>query len=241
MCDAVYGTLFLAAVTIAWSQTAGPAFEVATVKPSVAPIDGRLNGQLTRSPGRVSYDYVSLENLLAQAYRIKNFQISGPDWLRSERFDIVAKMPVDTSDDQLMLMLQKLLAERFQLVFHTETRAMGAYALVPAKGGSKLKAVDDAQANGIRTTSGPGGSHLSGKMGMTYLAGLLSNMVDRPVVDMTEIKGIYDVDLEWSDRADGPPSLFSAIQEVLGLRLDAVKTPVDVYVIDHVERAPTEN
>jgi len=78
-------------------------------------------------------------------------------------------------------------------------------------------------------------------MGMTYLAGLLSNMVDRPVVDMTEIKGIYDVDLEWSDRADGPPSLFSAIQEVLGLRLDAVKTPVDVYVIDHVERAPTEN
>jgi len=78
-------------------------------------------------------------------------------------------------------------------------------------------------------------------MGMTYLAGLLSNMVDRPVVDMTSIKGIYDVDLEWSERADGPPSLFTSLEEKLGLRLESRKTPVDVYVIDRVERVPSEN
>jgi uncharacterized protein (TIGR03435 family) len=66
-------------------------------------------------------------------------------------------------------------------------------------------------------------------------------MVDRPVVDMTEIKGIYDVDLEWAERADGPPSLFTALEEKLALRLDNRKTPVDVYVIDHVERVPSEN
>src|ERR1700679_3218411 len=88
----------LGLVVAAWSQAVGPAFEVATIKPSAAPIEGRLTGLMMRSPGRVSYDYVSLENLMAQAYRIKNFQISGPEWLHSERFDIVAKMPVDTSD-----------------------------------------------------------------------------------------------------------------------------------------------
>ena len=241
MCGAVYGAFYLLAATAAWSQIVGPAFEVATIKPSAAPIDGRRAGQLTRNPGRVSYDYVSLENLLAQPYRIKNFQISGPEWLRSDRFDIVAKMAVDASDDQLALMLQKLLADRFHLVFHKERRSMGAYALMAAKGGPKIKALNDAQASGILTTSGPGGSRLSGKMGITLLAGLLSNMVDRPVVDMTEIKGIYDVDLEWSDRADGPPSLFTALQEKLGLALDNRKTPVDVYVVDHVERVPSEN
>lgn len=168
------------------------------------------------------------------------FQIAGPDWLSSDRFDIVAKMPVNASDDQLALMLQKLLADRFQVVFHREPRTVAAYALVVAKGGPKLKAVD-AQPGGILTSSGSGGSSLSGKMGVALLAGLLSNMVDRPVVDLTEIKGVYDVDQEWSDRTDGPPSLFTALEEKLGLHLSNRKTPVDVYIIDHVERAPSEN
>ena len=81
---------------------------------------------------------------------------------------------------------------------------------------------------------------------MIYLAGLLSNMVDRPVLDMTELRGVYDVDLEWSAdevigaSVDGPPSLFRALED-LGLRLESRKTPVDFYVIDHLERTPTEN
>jgi uncharacterized protein (TIGR03435 family) len=228
-------------------QIARPAFEVASIRPSAPPADGRLNGQVIRSPGRISYSYASLQNLLAQAYRIKNFQISGPVWLDSEHFDIEAKLPAGATDDQLPAMLQALLEDRFKLAFHRESRVMSAYILLPAKGGPKLKAVDDTQPGGVQTTMGPLRRHISGKVNMPYLAGLLANMLDRPVVDMTEIEGIYDVDLEWSPEVDGAsqlpdaPSLFAALQEKLGLRLESRRTPVDIYVIDHLERVPSEN
>lgn len=244
----------LALATSVWSQAASPAFEVASIKPSKAPAalaDGRVPGQMIRDPGRVTLTYVSVQNLLAQAYRIKNFQISGPDWLDSERFDIVAKLPKDADEEQLPAMLQSLLRDRFRLAFHLESRTVTAYVLVTAKGGPKMSAVDDTTPSGVRTTAGPIRRHLSGKIGMMYLAGLLSNMLDRPVVDMTELSGRYDVDLDWSDtsetgshatlQADDPPSIFTAIQEKLGLRLETRKTPVGIYAIDHVERVPTEN
>jgi uncharacterized protein (TIGR03435 family) len=210
----------------------------------VALVDGRVPGQMTRDPGRVTLTYVSLQNLLAQAYRIKNFQISGPDWLDSERFDIVAKLPKDANEEQFPAMLQSMLRDRFRLAFHLESRTLTAYVLLTAKGGPKMSAVDDAKPNDVRTSAGPVRRHLSGKIDMPYLAGLLSNMLDRPVVNMTELSGRYDVDLDWSDtalQADDTPTLFTAIQEKLGLRLEARKTPVDIYVIDHVERVPTAN
>jgi uncharacterized protein (TIGR03435 family) len=190
---------------------------------------------------------VSVQNLLAQAYRTKNFQISGPGWLDSDRFDIQAKLPDGTTDDQLPAMLQSLLEDRFKLVFHRESRNMTACVLLPAKGGLKLKAVDDTQTSGVRTTTGPLRRHIAGKIGMTYLAGLLSNMLHRPVVDMTQIQGIYDVDLEWSPEVEGVsqladvPSLFAALQEKLGLRLETRRTPVDICVIDHIDRVPAKN
>ncbi len=197
--------------------------------------------------GRVSYHNVTLQNLLAQAYRIKNLQVSGPDWLDSDRFDIVAKLKQEANEDQLPMMLQALLKERFKLSFHLEPKQVTAYALLTAKGGPKLRSIDGD--GGVRTTMGTTRRHLSGRVSMVGLAGLLSNMVDRPVVDMTELKGVYDVDLEWSvddtpertAQANDPPSLFTALQEKLGLRLDSRKAPVDIYVIDHVERVPTEN
>jgi uncharacterized protein (TIGR03435 family) len=232
--------------TVLWSQVSDPAFEVASIK-TVAPSDRGLPGQMIRDPGRVSYRNVSLQNLLAQAYRIKNLQISGPDWLDSDRFDIVAKLPKDANENQLPAMLQGLLKERFKLAFHREPRMLTAYVLTTAKGGPKLHPAD--AEGGVRTTAGATRRGLSGKMGMTYLAGLLSNMLDRPVVNMTDIKGIFDIDLEWSVndtpetmvQPDDPPSLFTVLQEKLGLRLESRKAPVDVYVIDHVERVPTEN
>jgi uncharacterized protein (TIGR03435 family) len=191
---------------------------------------------------------VSLQNLLAQAYRVRNFQISGPGWLDSERFDIVAKLPEEAGEDQLPAMLQALLEERFKLAFHREPKTLSAYVLVPGKGGPKLSAADG-EIGGVRTTIGATRRHLSGKVDMSYLAGLLSNLLDRPVVDMTELKGVYDVDLEWSvndaptaaAQVDDPPSLFTVLQERLGLRLESRKAPVDIYVIDHVERVPTGN
>ena len=232
--------------TVLWSQA--PTFEVASIKPLAPSGDNRIPGQMLRDPGRVSYHSVTLQNLLAQAYRIKNFQISGPTWVDSDRFDIVAKLRQETHDDQLPAMLQALLKERFQLAFHREPKSMSAYVLLPGKGGPKLRATD-AEPGGVQTNMGATRRHLSGRVSMVGFAGLLSNMLDRPVVDKTELKGVYDVDLEWSvddvpDRtvqANDPPSLFTALQEKLGLRLDTRRTPVDLFVIDHVERVPTEN
>lgn len=226
---------------VAWSQVSYPAFEVASIKRSDPTAEV---GQMIRDPRLVALAHVSLQNLLAQAYRIKNFQISGPSWLDSERFDIVARLPNRTAPDQLPAMLQTLLRERFKLAFHLEQKALDGYVLFVRRGGSKLTATDG-EIRDVRTSAGAV-RRLSGKVSMPYFAGLLSNMLDRPVSDMTELGGLYDVDLQWSAEEaiganfDGPPSLFTVLQD-LGLSLDKRKTPFDLYVIDHVERLPTEN
>jgi uncharacterized protein (TIGR03435 family) len=234
---------YVALTGLAWSQVSAPAFEVATIKRSDPTADV---GQMIRDPRLVALAHVSLQNLLAQAYRIKNFQISGPGWLDSDRFDILARLPDGATPDQLPAMLQALLRDRFRLALHQEQKTMSAYVLLPRREAAKLKAVN-AEIGNVRTSRGATRLRLSGKVTMPYFAGLLSNMLDRPVVDMTEIAGVYDVDLEWSadDAAgrepDSTPSLSTVLQEKLGLRLDSRKTPVDLYVIDHVDRVPTEN
>jgi uncharacterized protein (TIGR03435 family) len=239
---------FMALATVLWSQIANPAFEVASIQPSSPSGDGELTGQMIRDPDRINYTRVTLQYLLAQAYRIKNFQISGPGWLDSDRFDVAAKLPRQASPDQIPAMLQALLAERFKLAFHRESKSLNAYVLLIGKGAPKLKAID-AEIGGVHTTIGATRRHLSGKVTMAYFAGLLSNLLDRPVVDMTELTGVYDLDLEWSVddapertvQANDPPSLFTVLQEKFGLRLESRQAPVDVYLIDHVDRVPTPN
>ena len=236
-------TYCVALAGVTWSQVSNPAFEVATIKRSDPTADV---GQMIHDPRRVALARVSLQNLLAQAYRIKNFQISGPSWLDSERFDIVATLPDGAAQDQLPAMLQTLLRERFKLAFHLERKTLDAYVLLARGGVTKLIPING-EIRDVRTSVSAARRRLSGKITMPYFAGLLSNMLDRPVLDMTELRGMYDVDLEWSaDEAiganfDGAQSLFTVLQENLGLRLDSRKTPVDLYVIDHVERLPTEN
>src|SRR5271169_3858025 len=110
----------------AWCQITSPAFEVASIKPSAASGDSGRMGQMIRNPGRISLSYVTLENLLAQAYRIKNFQIEGTGWLDSDRFDIEAKLPAEAKDGDFPVMLQTLLKERFKLAFHLESKALSA-------------------------------------------------------------------------------------------------------------------
>src|ERR1700692_4794795 len=115
----------------AWRQVSCPSFEVASIKRSDPTADV---GQMIRDPRIVALAHASVQNLLAQAYRIKNFQISGPSWLDSERFDIVAMLPDGATQNQLPAMLQTLLRERFKLAFHLEHKTLDAYVLLATKG-----------------------------------------------------------------------------------------------------------
>lgn len=259
----------------ALAQSPPRTFEVASIKPAAPPTDGRLMVRMGGDPGRLDYVNVSLKDLIRNALKIKDRQIEGPDWLGSERFDVKAKFPEGATKDDVPAMLQALLAERFKLAYHKSTRVTPVYALVPGKGGPKLKTADIA--GNMRMTMGPKGIHMTGKVTLFQLSDALSNFTDRLVVDMTELKGIYDIDLEFKPEGRGPDlpgplkmgppgggpggagpspgpaeagqphddtdaaSLFTVVLEKLGLKMDPRKAPVDLYVIDHADKAPSEN
>ncbi len=166
--------------------------------------------------------------------------ISAPDWLNFERYDIAAKYPVGTPLDQVRVMLQNLLADRFKLKMHRESKELPIYALVAAKNGPKLTE----SAPGTQGSIGMSNGHLSGKgrASLVALADRLSGPVfqlGRPVMDRTGISELYDFSLDWAP--DTEPSLFTALQEQLGLRLEAQKGAVEVIVVDSMERKPSPN
>ncbi|SPE26963.1 hypothetical protein SBA3_1330028 [Candidatus Sulfopaludibacter sp. SbA3] len=189
--------------------------------------------------------------MLMNAFDVKDYQVQGPEWLATERFDISAKVPANITKEQFGLMIQKLLAGRFQMTYHHESREQAVYALVVAKGGSKLKAPDANDAGG-----GPGamavmgGGHLQArKIVAAGIASMLSTFVDRPVIDETGLTGFYQFTLNWapegaSDASSGP-TIYAAIQQELGLRLEPRKMLrkmlLDHVIIDHIEKVPTAN
>jgi uncharacterized protein (TIGR03435 family) len=256
-----------------------PTFEVASVKPDKS---GTGMTMLRTTPVGFSASNIPLKALIQQAYGVEDNQILGaPSWVGSERYDIEAKVSSsdtdelhDLSPDQRRLMLQPLLADRFQLKVHTEVRELPVLALVIAKGGPKLHEAKpgDTYANGIKGFDGQGGPGLM-RMGpgqltaqglpMSSVAQLLSQQLGRTVQDKTGLTGKYDFTLQWTPDRDaspmfkgpeaGPqglgattstesagPSVFTAIQEQLGLKLESQKGPVEVLIIDHVE-TPSEN
>jgi uncharacterized protein (TIGR03435 family) len=202
-------------------------------------------------PGRLTIRNASLKFCIEWAYGVKDYQISGPGWLDSEHFDIVAKAERGALEDRLRQMLQALLADRFKLSLHRETKEMPVYALTVGKEGAKIHPV---KADGKSRTGG-GRGHLTGqKISMPQLADLLTvgaqRELGRPVIDKTGLKGAFDIALNWTPEDPRPageteaapgPDLFRALQQQLGLRLDSQKGPVEILVIDHVERVPTEN
>jgi uncharacterized protein (TIGR03435 family) len=304
----------------AFAQTAenSPTFEVASVKPA-APITGNAirvmmrGGPGSPDPGQITYSNVTVKNVLMNAYGVKGFQISGPGWLDSERYDIVAKVPRGATKAEFMVMLQNLLAERFKLTLHREKKDLPMYALVVGKNGPKLKesVEEPAPKDGdAAKAGGPGGDRpwaaaamgrltvgrdgfpvlpgrnatammltsagfrmSANRQSMAGLAEMLSNQLDLPVVDMTGLKGNYDFTLSFAPEGLGgmrlgappplaapppgeggegmpaastpdgqsAPNLFAALQEQLGLKLEQRKGPVDLLVIDHLEKAPVEN
>ena len=243
------------------AQTPILQFEVASVKPARPASDEHLSVEMSIDPARISYVNVTLKNIISQAYRVKEYQVSGPDWLETERFDIVAKIPAGVSTDKISVMLQALLSERFKVGLHKQNRVMSAYGLVIAKSGSKLSVVHE-EPGDLRMMIGSKGRHISGNATMTMFSSALSNWTDRPVVDMTGRRDVYDIDIEWSG-GEGPadlrmvrpgpdreprseeggnlPLLSGALEKKLGLRLQRRKLPVEILVIDHAERVPSEN
>ena len=191
--------------------------------------------------GRVTMTNVTLKRCVMGAWGLGPNQISGgPPWLDTERFEIVAKAEKPVDDDGILMgMLQTLLAERFKLAVHHETRTVEAFALETAKGRPKLEKAG----NGESTTSNGRGLIDARAITMDRFAEVLSRQMDLPVVNHTGLQGSFNLKLEWNRENSRPelgPSIFTAIQEQLGMRLRSQKTPIDVLVIDHAEK-PTEN
>lgn len=224
---------------------ASPEFEVATVKQSPPPQGALIQINLGRLlNGRLTFDNASLADCLKYAYGIvSDAQLAGPDWIKSKevRFDIVAQAPPATPRDQVELMLQNLLAERLNVVVHHEQKQLAYLALVVGKNGPKLR-----ESKGPAQNSAARGHIKATQMPMLSLATLLSRFERQTVVDRTGLTGSFEFNLEWTpDDAikpdDSGPSLFTAVEEQLGLKLESRKGPLDVLVVDSAGKAPTDN
>jgi len=295
--------IFMAAcAALAQTPTPVPAFEVATIKPvstdylNTAIQAGQMpHTGVTIDKTRIDMGYQTLAQLIVRAYEVAPFQIAGPDYLKTERFDILAKLPSGATEDQVPQMLQALLAERFELTVHKETKELPIYALVIGKNG--LKSMKPATAeeqtpepqegdrinntpigkmimrqtkNGgvafmpgigvMNVSSGPNGEHIEmSNLTMSRLAQLLMSGSDRLIVDKTGLKGSYQVAFDEPMNSPGPqpagggegssagsassPALnpmFQAV-EAIGLKLESQKGPVEMLIVDHIEKTPTEN
>jgi uncharacterized protein (TIGR03435 family) len=241
---------------------AQPRFDVASIKPSVEPgtmyVRTLAGGHLVaNAPARL---------MLMNAYGVQYSQLAGvPDWLGSETWSVDARAEGNPTRHELMLMLQSLLEERFHLKVHRESREMSVYALTIARKGPKLPAPKDGgcaapvlgqpepaapPCGRVRILMSPQGILMEGGgAAVTELARVLAIPLSRPVVDRTALTGAYDIHLQFSNDSSGTTDLpadatnagiFTAIQEQLGLKLAPAKAPIDVLVIDHIER-PTAN
>jgi uncharacterized protein (TIGR03435 family) len=270
-------------------QAVQPHFEVASIKPSDSN-DRKIMFRMMPGGG-IDLRGVTLKALVQQAYDVRDFQLSGgPGWTGADRYDITAKAenasaeaPADprqlseqqrkTLQEQTRLRLQALLADRFQLKIHRETKELPVYALVVAKNGPKLKenaGANEGRGRGMRMSPG---QLVGQQVGTDFLVQSLAQMLGRTVLDQTGLKGTYDFELTFApesgrggvfggpgDGAPPPPppgagpglikepppadpngpTIFTALQEQLGLKLESQKGPVDIIVIDHVEK-PSEN
>jgi uncharacterized protein (TIGR03435 family) len=245
-------TMFSAAS--AFSQTGdAPAFEVASIRSTQG---GRGRGEGVRreniqvSPGTLTMRNVSFKSCVRWAYHVMSYQVSGPDWMDSERYDLSAKAAGPATEDQLRLMLQTLLAERFKLTLHGQTKELQAYVLMVGKNGSKLH---ESQTEG-ESSMEPDQKRMVVTVQRTPISDaveMLSAVLRMPVVDMTGLKGRYDVTFDVAKYAaemqtnGAPPDPVSMITNVLerefGLKLELKKTPLDLLIVDRVEKAAGEN
>ena len=232
-------------------------FEVASVKPAKP---GTQGGGIKPLPGGQTYvaTNVPVKLMILLMYHLNDSQVSGgPGWLTTDLYDVDAKADGPHSIDELHIMFQHLLEDRFKLQFHKETKILPAYELVVEKSGSKMTENHNPEHFDFPVQGRGIGSIQATHCSMSYFSWIISQNLRKPIVDQTGLKGFYDFKLEWTPElppgaaeraaeagvtlpsANGP-DIFTALREQLGLRLDSHKGPVEVMVIDHVEK-PTEN
>jgi len=239
---------------------ATPEFEVATVKPSKP--EERFSLLVNRS-GMLNTTNTSVSDLIKFAYDLHPRQIKGPAWIETEKFDVTGKPDVQgmPNGKQLKSMVQKLLADRFQLTFHREKKELSVYTIAMAKNGAKIAKSESNPLNLPGFGGGPRGLNVRNATMAEFASMLQANILDQPVVDQTGFGATrYDFSLKWTpdaaqlsqlggpglnaqpavDNPDAPPDLFTAFQQQLGLKLESTKAPVDVLVIDRVEK-PSAN
>lgn len=244
---AAWKYITLSILTMLGQAQTPPTFEVASVKPAAhGKPDAQGNSRSSAgavSPGNFVAENNSLDELIRFAYHLNEYQVVGPPWLndKSESFDIIAKAPPETSREQMRPMVQHLLIERFKLAAHTETRQRTIFELVRGKNEPKLKAADSAGRKGVASS---GGRVSATKVTINDFAVALSRFLKQPVFDKTGITGTFDITFQYAldgDVSSGAPSLFTAIKEATGLVLKSGKGPVEILVVDHIEKSPTAN
>lgn len=259
--------LFISACLVCLAQgPAGvPSFDVASVKVSELNGmggEGSRKANLRAEPGSLSMRNLTFKSCVSWAYRLKDYQVTGPGWIDSERYDIVAKAAAPVKDDGLRKMLQTLLAERFKLACHRETRELPVYVLTVAKGGLKMKPSEGPGESSFQPVKGPNRLAVSlGHTSVAQFADLLSSgpLQGQPVLDETGLDGTYDftidvgryLDLSQGHEGDGVKSpmdrstienaVIMALREQLGLKVESKKHPIDMMVVDRAEKVPTEN
>jgi uncharacterized protein (TIGR03435 family) len=252
----------------------GQTFEAASIKTATplgprGMISNQKGGPGTSDPGLFTCENCSLYWVLADAYKIHDYDFSGPGWLQETRFDFSAKIPAGATGEEFQTMLRNLFAERFKMTTHHETRTVPAFEMTVAKNGPKFKEStpheepkDDGSGPKFQRDAegypilGPGagmalapghGRMRSQEQPISWFAEMLSNQLRTPVIDATGLKAKYDFMVQWS-WDEGPEAmsaaaaaLVSAVQSELGLKLERKKGPVNVLVIDHIEKTPTAN
>ena len=243
------GLAVLASATLACSTASAQSFAVASIKPSREEVKFEHDGKTETSPGNLRMQDVTVSTCIKWAYGVQDSQISGPEWLQSQHYDIVAKADAPVAEDQMKLMLRTLLADRFKLSFHLQSKEVRSYALTVAKGGHKLhESASDAKPSRQNSAMGTIAKATTMKEFADFIAGPLQT----PVVDMTGLSGRYDFVLDFTpylpdgehvmkvDFANTTGIIIAALQRELGLKLESKRESVDVLVIEHVEK-PSEN
>jgi uncharacterized protein (TIGR03435 family) len=226
-----------------------PRFAVASIKPSAGDVQFEHDGKTDVKPGIVTMRDVTTFTCIRFAYGVQNSQISGPDWMDSVHFDIIAKAAEPATTEQMRLMMQALLADRFHLTFHRQQKEMSAYAITIAKGGPKLH--ESAPDTAPFRENSVNGTVIRG-LTMQEFADFMATPLQRPIKDETGLKGRYDFAIDFTpylpggehamnvefDNATG--IILAAMQGELGLKMESRKESIEVLVVDHVEQ-PSAN